>query len=72
MNSKKLPPIHPGNILKNQFLEPKNISQAQLARSIKVSTKRISEICQGKRGITPDTACRLALYFNLGTEGMEF
>jgi antitoxin HigA-1 len=72
MNSKKLPPIHPGTILKNQFLEPKSLTQAELARSINVSTKRINEICQGRRGITPDTACRLAFYFNLGKEGMEF
>ncbi|CAJ0836760.1 8500_t:CDS:2 [Entrophospora sp. SA101] len=72
MNSKKLPPIHPGTILKNQFLAPKNLTQAELARSISVSTKRINEICQGKRGITPDTACRLAFYFNLGQEGLEF
>ena len=69
---KKLPPIHPGTILRNQFLEPQNVSQAELARSIKVSTKRINEICQGKRGITPDTAYRLALYFDLGKDGTEF
>lgn len=72
MSTKKLPPIHPGTILKNQFLAPKNISQAELARSIKVSTKRINQICQGRRGITPDTAGRLAYYFNLGTEGLDF
>jgi antitoxin HigA-1 len=69
---KKLPPIHPGTILKNHFLEPRNISQAELARNINISTKRVNEICQGKRGITPDTALRLALGFNLGQEGIEF
>jgi addiction module HigA family antidote len=70
--SRKFPPIHPGTILKNHFLEPRNISQAELSRRIKVSPKRVNEICQGKRGITPDTALRLALGFNLGEEGIEF
>jgi len=69
---KRLPHIHPGTILRKQFLEPKNVSQAELARSISVSTKRINEICQGRRGITPDTAYRLALYFDFGNDGTEF
>ena len=69
---KKLPPIHPGTILKSHFLEPRNLSQAELARRINISTKRVNEICLGKRGITPDTALRLALGFNLGEEGIEF
>lgn len=68
----KLAPIHPGEILKEEFLIPREISQAQLARGINVSLKRINEICQGKRGITPDTAYRLGIYFNLGETGTEF
>ena len=69
---KKLPPIHPGIILKEEILDPRGISQAELARRIKVSTKRVNEICQGKRGITPDTALRLSICLNLGLEGIEF
>lgn len=69
---KKLPPIHPGTILKSRFLKPHQISQAELARRINISIKRVNEICLGKRGITPDTAFRLALGFNLGAEGVEF
>ncbi|CAI2162645.1 6802_t:CDS:2 [Funneliformis geosporum] len=62
--------IHPGEILKKELLTPQGISQAELARSINVSVRRVNDICQGKRGITPDTALRLALYFNLGNEGL--
>jgi addiction module HigA family antidote len=64
--------IHPGEILKEELLIPRGISQAELARSINVSARRVNDICQGKRGITPDTALRLSLYFNLGNEGVEF
>jgi addiction module HigA family antidote len=64
--------IHPGEILKEELLTPRGISQAELARSINVSVRRVNDICQGKRSITPDTALRLALYFNLGSEGVEF
>jgi len=71
-NKKKLSPIHPGQILKNQFLIPKQISQTELAHSINVSLRRVNDICQEKRAITPDTALRLALYFNLGNDGVEF
>lgn len=71
-NKKKLAPIHPGEILKEEFLTPRQISQSQLARDINVSLKRVNEICQGKRGITLDTAYRLGLYFNLGEGGTEF
>ncbi|CAG8751270.1 6919_t:CDS:2, partial [Ambispora leptoticha] len=61
--------IHPGEILKAELLTPRGISQAELARSINVSVRRVNDICQGKRSITPDTALRLALYFNLGSQG---
>lgn len=62
INKQKLTPVHPGRILQNKFLTPLEISQTQLARDIKVSVRKVNEICQGKRSITVDTAARLALY----------
>ncbi len=64
----KLPPIHPGEILGEEFLSPMQISQSRLARDINVPPRRINEICLGKRGITPDTALRLARYFGTSAE----
>ena len=61
----KLPPIHPGEILLEEFLEPMGISQYRLAKDINVPPRRINEIVLGKRAITPDTALRLSLYFGL-------
>lgn len=61
----KLPPIHPGEILLEEFLEPMGISQYKLANDISVPPRRINEIVLGKRSITPDTALRLSLYFGL-------
>ena len=63
---------HPGEILQEELLIPRNITQAELARRLKVSVRRVNDICRGKRGITYDTALRLALCFNLGKEGVEF
>ena len=63
--TKKLPPIHPGEILMEEFLEPMRISQYRLAKDINVPPRRINEIVLGKRAITPDTALRLSLYFGL-------
>ena len=63
MRTKKLPPIHPGEILHEEFLEPMGISQYRLAKSLSVSPRRINEIVHGKRAITADTAIRLARYF---------
>ena len=54
---------HPGKVLLQQYLEPQNLSQNKLARAIKVPPRRINEIIHGKRGITADTAVRLAFYF---------
>jgi len=54
---------HPGKVLLQQYLEPQNLSQNKLARAIKVPPRRINEIIHGKRGITADTAVRLAIYF---------
>jgi addiction module HigA family antidote len=61
----KYPPIHPGEILLEEFLEPMGISQYRLARDISVPPRRINEIVLGKRAITPDTALRLSLFFGL-------
>ena len=60
---RKLPNIHPGEVLLEEFLAPKGISQNALARSISVPPRRINEIVLGKRAITADTALRLAHYF---------
>lgn len=61
----KLPPIHPGEILAKEFLEPMKISQYKLAKDISVPARRINEIVHGARAITPDTALRLSRYFGL-------
>ena len=60
---RKLPNIHPGEILRDEFLNPMGISQNALARAISVPPRRINEIALGKRAITADTALRLAHYF---------
>lgn len=65
MSEQKLPPIHPGEVLRVEFLEPLHLSQYRLAKDISVSPRRINEIVQGKRAITPDTALRLSRYFGL-------
>ena len=59
----KLPPIHPGEILAEEFLAPLGISQYRLAKDISVPPHRINEIVHGKRSITAGTALRLARYF---------
>lgn len=63
MTARKLAPIHPGEVLLFDFLEPLGISQYRLAHDISVPPRRINEIVHGKRGITADTALRLARYF---------
>jgi addiction module HigA family antidote len=60
---RKLPNIHPGEILLEEFLVPMGISQNALARAVDVPPRRINEIVLGKRAITADTALRLAHYF---------
>ncbi len=60
---KKLPPIHPGEILLEEFLKPMGISQYRLAKDTNVPPRRINEIVHGKRSISADTALRLARYF---------
>ncbi len=59
----KIPPVHPGEVLLEEFLKPMNISQNQLGRNLEVSPRRINEIVHGKRSITANTALRLAKYF---------
>lgn len=59
----KLHPIHPGEVLSEEFLKPLNMSQSRLALDISVHPRRINEIVLGKRSITADTALRLARYF---------
>jgi antitoxin HigA-1 len=62
---KKLPPIHPGEILLEEFLKPMNISLYRLAKDISVPARRINEIVHRLRAISPDTALRLSRYFGL-------
>jgi len=64
MGKNKIPPLHPGEVLFEEFLKPMNISQNQLGRDLGVSARRINEIIHGKRSITADTALRLARYFD--------
>ena len=54
---------HPGKVLLEEFLQPMQLSQADLARALKISTNRVNELIRGKRGITPETALLLAAYF---------
>jgi addiction module HigA family antidote len=63
MASRKLPPIHPGEILREEFLVPLAISQYRLAKETSVPPRRINEIVRGTRAISADTALRLARYF---------
>ncbi len=64
MTLDKLAPVHPGDVLREEFLVPLGLSQNRLALDIRVPARRINEIVHGKRRITPDTALRLARYFN--------
>jgi addiction module HigA family antidote len=65
MKEKKLPPIHPGEILMEEFLKPMELSQYRLAKDINVPARRVNEIVHGKRSISPDTALRLSRYFGM-------
>jgi len=68
MKYKKLPHIHPGEILREEFLEPMGISQYRLAKDISVPPRRINEIVHGKRSITADTALRFGRFFNMSPQ----
>lgn len=63
MNLEKIPPLHPGVVLYEDFLQPLKISQNQIARDLGVSPRRINEIIHAKRSITADTALRFSIYF---------
>ena len=63
MSTKKLAPIHPGEILLEEFLKPMGISQYRIAKEISVPARRINEIVHGTRAITADTGLRLSRYF---------
>ncbi|HKI46924.1 MAG TPA: HigA family addiction module antitoxin [Balneolales bacterium] len=63
-----IPPIHPGEILKEKFLDPMGISQRAFARSIDVPANRVNEIVRGKRSITGDTAIRFSLALGTSPE----
>lgn len=61
--NRDLPPVHPGEVLLEDFLKPLNLTRYRLAKSIGVPQRRIDEICSGKRAITAETALRLARFF---------
>jgi addiction module HigA family antidote len=63
MMAKRLPPVHPGEVLLEEFLAPLRISQYRLAKDINVPPRRINEIVHGARAVSADTALRLARYF---------
>lgn len=66
--TKKLTPIHPGEILLKDFLEPMEISQYRLAKAISVPARRINEIVLGRRAVSADTALRLGRFFAMESE----
>jgi addiction module HigA family antidote len=68
MPTKKIPPVHPGEILMEEFLKPMNLSQNRLALDIGVPPRRVNEIVLGKRSITADTALRLGRYFKMSPQ----
>ena len=68
MRTKKMPPVHPGEILMEEFLTPMGISQYRLSRDISVPPRRINEIVHGTRSVTADTALRLGRYFGVSPQ----
>jgi addiction module HigA family antidote len=68
MKNKKLPPIHPGEVLIEEFLKPMGLSQYRLAKDISVPPRRINEIVHGKRSISADTALRLGRFFGISPQ----
>ena len=68
MRTNKMPPVHPGEILMEEFLTPMGISQYRLAHDISVPPRRINEIVHGTRGVTADTALRLGRYFGIAPQ----
>lgn len=68
MAAKKLAPLHPGEVLLEEFLTPLGLSQNALARELKIPPRRVNEIVLGKRGVSADTALRLARYLGTSAE----
>ena len=68
MKKKQIPPVHPGEILLEEFLKPMGISQNRLALDMRVPPRRINEIVHGKRRITADTALRMGRYFGMSAQ----
>jgi len=68
MRKNKLSPVHPGEVLREEFLKPMGLSQNRLALGLGVPRRRIKEIVLGKRGVTADTALRLARYFGMSAQ----
>ncbi len=66
--TKKIPPVHPGEVLRLDFLEPMGVSQYRLAKGMGVPPRRVNEIVLGKRAITADTALRLGRFFGMEAE----
>jgi len=64
----KIPPVHPGEILQEEFMEPLSISQYRLSKDINVPPRRINEIVHGKRSISADTALRLGRFFGISPQ----
>ena len=65
---KVLPPVHPGEVLLEEFMRPLNISVNAMARELHIPVSRVSKIVNGERGVTPDTAMRAARYFGTSAE----
>ena len=68
MNEERIPPVHPGEVLLEDFLKPLQISQYRLAKEMNVYPRKINEIVHGKRAVTADTALRLSRYFGMSAE----
>ena len=68
MSKGKMKPLHPGEVLKEEFLKPLSMSQNSLAKALNVPPRRVNEIVLGKRRITADTALRLAKYFKMSAQ----
>ena len=67
-SGRRLPPVHPGEILRDEFLTPMELSVYRLARALKISRPRLNDIVLGRRGVTTDTALRLGRYFGTTPE----
>ena len=68
LKKKKLPPIHPGEILRERLLVPRDISPQELAQALKIPKEQVKWVCEERADITPDLAARLALYFDSTVE----